>query len=375
MAISTVPTPLYVLYQQRDGFSTLTVTIVFAVYGVGVVTSLLLLGHVSDWVGRKRILVSALVLEITSTTVFLVWPALPGLIVGRLICGVAVGMITATATAHLNELDSAGRPGTGKGRFEIVSTMANVGGLGIGALISGVFAQYVPSPLRTPYLVFGVLLVAAVVAVVATPETVQKRTERQAWYPQRIQFGRGGRLTYFVGLGCILSAFAMFGLFTSVALGFVAGSLHHPSRALAGLIVFLVFGAAALTQLASSSLRQATRLAMGIAAEASGVVLVGTGIHSQSLTVFLIGGALAGAGAGILFKSAVSAVASSAEPSARGEALAGLFLFGYFGLIGPAVAVGIAIQHASVSTVVYWFCGTLLVVLAVTAALFIAERH
>src|SRR4051794_30765170 len=60
MAFSTVPTPLYPIYQQQDGFTPFTVTVVFAVYAVGVVTSLLLAGHVSDWIGRKRVLLPAL---------------------------------------------------------------------------------------------------------------------------------------------------------------------------------------------------------------------------------------------------------------------------------------------------------------------------
>ena len=57
LAFSAVPTPLYVIYQQRDHFSTLMVTVVYAVYALGVIGSLFLGGHVSDWVGRRRVLV------------------------------------------------------------------------------------------------------------------------------------------------------------------------------------------------------------------------------------------------------------------------------------------------------------------------------
>jgi MFS family permease len=155
MAFSTVPTPLYPLYQVRDGFSTFVITIVFAAYTVGVLTSLMLAGHLSDLVGRRKVLLTALALELTAALLFLVEPPLAVLLVARLITGLGLGMLTPTATAHLQELHQASRPGASPQRFEIVSTAANIGGLGIGPLIAGVLAQYVTAPLRLPYLIFA----------------------------------------------------------------------------------------------------------------------------------------------------------------------------------------------------------------------------
>src|SRR5713226_8732604 len=83
MGFSAVPTPLYVLYQQRDGISNLMVTVVYGVYAVGVIGSLFLGGHVSDWVGRKRVFVPALLINVLSALVFLLAPSLPGLLVAR----------------------------------------------------------------------------------------------------------------------------------------------------------------------------------------------------------------------------------------------------------------------------------------------------
>src|SRR5438067_8409372 len=108
MAFSTIPTPLYVLYQQRDGFSSFVVTVVFAVYAVGVIASLLLVGHVSDWVGRRRVLIPALGIEVLAAVLFVMWPALPGLIVARFVSGLGIGMITATAL--LRDLHALARP-------------------------------------------------------------------------------------------------------------------------------------------------------------------------------------------------------------------------------------------------------------------------
>jgi len=369
MAFSTVPAPLYPLYQRRDGFSAFTVTIVFAVYAVGVVTSLLLAGHVSDWIGRRRVLIPALGLEGLAAVLFLVWPALPGLLVARLVNGLAIGMITATATAHLHDLHSASRPGAGPGRFEVVSTAANIGGLGAGTLVAGFLAQFAGAPLRTPYLVFLVLILLGVVAVGLTPETVEDRRGQFRYRPQRIRVAGSDRPAYLVAAASAFMAFAIFGLFTSLAPGFVAGTLHEPSRLLAGVIVFVVFGAAALAQTAANRIGPGVRLALGLAGQATGLVVLAAGMKTASLPAFLIGGAVAGAGAGVLFKAAVGAVAAMAADDVRGEALAGLFLIAYTGTIVPTVGLGIATRGTSVTTAMLWFTGVLLLMLAATATL------
>src|SRR5579871_5752158 len=97
MGYNALPAPLYGLYQQRDGFSSFLLTVIFAAYAIGVVISLFCVGHLSDWHGRRRLFVPSLVTCMISAIVFLTWRALPGLIVGRFIGGLAVGMVTATA--------------------------------------------------------------------------------------------------------------------------------------------------------------------------------------------------------------------------------------------------------------------------------------
>ncbi|MFJ5265205.1 MFS transporter [Streptomyces sp. NPDC088387] len=369
MAFSTVPTPLYPLYQAHDGFSTFTVTIVFAVYAVGVLISLLLAGHVSDWVGRKKMMIAALVLELIALVLFLASTALPVLIVARLITGLGVGMLTATATAHLQELHTASRPRASTQRFEIVSTAANIGGLGLGPLIAGALAQYFGDPLHLPYAVFGVLLLMSVVAVVLSPETVEPPAVRPRYRPQRISADHGDRAGFIAAGAAGFAAFAVFGLFTSLAPGFVGGTLHHPSRALAGVIAFAVFGAAALAQTLTTRLDVRTRRNLGLLAQGVGVIGLAVGMHTANLAVFVTAGVVAGLGAGVLFKASVGAVAAMAAPAKRSEALAGFFTMSYFGLILPAVGMGIASQYVALTTAMNWFAGVLLLLLAAAAVL------
>lgn len=357
MAFGAVPTPLYPLYQARDGFSTFTVTIVFAVYAVGVLASLLLAGHVSDWVGRKKVLIAALALEVVAASLFLASSSLPVLIVARLVTGLGIGMLTATATAHLHELHTAHRPGASSQRFEIVSTAANIGGIGLGPLAAGLLAQCFGAPLRLSYLVFGVLLLIGIAAVAGTPETVQQKPVKPAYRPQRISADHGDPAGYIAASAAGFASFAVFGLFTSLAPGFVGGTLHHPSRALAGLIVFAVFGAAAVTQTLTSRLDTRVRRNIGLLAQAAGVVALAIGIHTANLALFVLAGIVAGLGAGMLFKASVGAVAAMAAPAKRSEALAGLFTIGYLGLALPAIGLGIATRYTTVTTAMTWFTG------------------
>jgi MFS family permease len=315
MAFSTIPTPLYVLYQQRDGFSSFVVTVVYA---VGVIIGLLLAGHVSDWMGRRRILVPALAVEVLAAGLFLLWPAVPGLVVARFVSGLGIGMITATATAYLRDLHALARPGAGTGRFEIVSTAANLGGLGIGTLLSGALAQFVGAPLVVPYAVLAGLLLLTIVGLGFAPETVQPPAVRPRYRPQHVSFRRGDRATALMAGAGVFAGFAVFGLFTSLAPGFVSATLHHDSRLLAGAVSFIAFGGATLAQMTTGRLADRTRMLAGILAQAVGLVVVAVAMEDANLAAFLIGGALAGAGAGVVFKSALAATwAELSRPGAE----------------------------------------------------------
>lgn len=340
MAFSTVPTPLYPLYAQRDSFSTFVVTVVFAVYAVGVMTALVLVGRISDAAGRKRVLVPALALESVAAVLFIVRPDLPGLLLARFVTGLGVGMLSAAATAYLHELHGRHRPERGSARFEIVSTAANIGGLGVGPLIAGVLAESTSAPLVVPYAVFLVLLLVAIGAVALAPETVERRVGEDPRSPRPTVRSLGAG--FWVAAGAAFASFSIFGVFTSVAPAFLASALDERSSALSGAIVFLVFGAAAVAQTATSALPAHRRLMAGILGEIVGLCVVVLGMTTRGLPLFLLGGALAGAAAGILFKGAVGTVVAETGPAQRGAALSALFLVAYLGLIVPVLGMGIA---------------------------------
>src|ERR1700741_4794549 len=137
MGFSTVPSPLYGLYRERDHFSLFMITVIYAVYAVGVIGSLLVAGPLSDWYGGRRLLLPALGVAIVSAIVFLVSKSLAGVLVGRLLNGIAIGIIVSTATAYLTDLDAVGRPQASARRAQLTASAIPVGGIGVGPLIAG----------------------------------------------------------------------------------------------------------------------------------------------------------------------------------------------------------------------------------------------
>jgi MFS family permease len=375
MAFSTLPTPLYALYQQRDGFSTVTVTVVFAAYAVGVMASLYLAGHVSDGLGRRRVVLAALALELLSAAFFLLWPEVPGLVVARFVSGLGVGAITATATAHLAELRGTSHPREHPGGAALVATAVNMGGLALGPLVAGALAEWGPSPLTTPYAIFVVLLAASAAAVALVPETVERGAGRYVYRPQRVSLPGDARSTFAAAAAGSVGAFAILGLFTSLAPTFLSGTLHESSRLLAGAVTFAVFAAAAVSQLALARLAARTQLVLGLALMSAGLIGVGIAVPVSSLALFVAGGITAGAGVGPVFRRSVATAGALAAPEFRGEVLAAIFLIAYAGLALPVLAVGAALVVVPGTVVLPVFALVVLVVVLWSGARVLAAEE
>jgi MFS family permease len=370
MAFSTVPTPLYPLYERQDRFGAFVGTIIFASYAVGVLVALFLAGHLSDWFGRKRLLLPAILLSIASALVFIGWTSVPALIVARLTCGLSVGVLTATATAHLDDLHRQARPNSSGVRATVVATAANLGGLGLGPLLSGLLTEHTVEPLRTPYLVFLGLLVLGAIAVLMTPETVAAAQPRPRYRPQRTSVPRHARPEFFAAAIAALITFAVFGLFTSLA-PVVLSSLRVASPTVSGVAAFLVFGSAGLAQILLARWAPRRQLLLGLLGLAVGMAVVTAAVWVANLALFLLGGAMAGAAAGTTVKGAMTTVLLLAVPHRRGETLTGLFLAAYLGLSIPVLGLGLAVQMIPVRVAVLVFAAVLLVATAFVARRFV----
>ncbi len=266
----------------------------------------------------------------------------------------------------------------GSRRAQVTATTANLGGLALGGLLSGALAQWIGDPLRVPFAVFTVALVLAWVALLAVPETRGRRSPQPRYRPQRVSVPAASRGRFFAAALGAAIAFAVFGLLTSLAPSFLAGTLHQRSHLLAGAVSFAVFAAAALAQTLTAS-----RATQELLATAIPTLLVGLGVltlavrlPAPSFGVFLAGDLVVGIGAGLMFKGAISTVSEIAAPEHRAEALAGLYLACYLGLAGPVIGLGALTQIASTRVSLLVFAGLLaLGILAATPALLGRDTH
>jgi MFS family permease len=278
-----------------------------------------------------------------STVLFLAADSVVVLLLARLLSGVATGIITATATAGLHELDT-GADGT---RSVRTATLANMGGLGLGPILAGVLAQVVGAPTRTAFWVYLALLVPVAAAVWRLPETVSHphRPRLQVHRPRLP--AASGRARFTQAAVLMFVAFSILGLFSSLVPAFLRDVLHEGNLAIVGVIVGSVFLIGATTQLALNPDRARKALVAAPVILIAGLAGIEAGLWAQSLGLFLAGTAVSGVGVGLAFKGAITATHDLADNEHRAGLTATLFLVAYTGLTIPTVIVGVLNQSLS----------------------------
>nr|ABS50473.1 NapR9 [Streptomyces aculeolatus] len=360
---TTLPTPLYGLYRQQIGFSELIVTVVFAVYAVGVIVALLVAGDFSDILGRRPILLCAAALAAGSALLFIFEQGLPQLFAGRVLSGFSAGLFSGTATAAVLDLAPPGR----RGRAAFAATAANMGGLGLGPLLSGILAQYAPWPLKLPFLVHLALLVAAAAAIWMLPETVHRTRPRPSLRPQGMTIPPAVRAVF---VPCALAAFAGFsvlGLFTAVAPDFMATVLDVHNLAVAGAVVFSVFCASTAGQLLMGSVSAAKALPLGCAVLVLGLLLIGASLLAESLPILVLGAVAGGAGQGLSFRAGLTLIGAAAPELQRSATLSAFFVFAYVGISLPVVGVGALTLELGVRDAGLVFAGCVILLVSAVA--------
>lgn len=337
MAGTTLPTPLYGLYRERIGFSELTVTVVFAVYAFGVIGVLLLVGDVSDAVGRRPVLLGGLGFAACSAVVFLAADDVLLLCLGRLLSGLSAGLFTGTATAYVLEL----APARHRGRAGFAATAANMGGLGCGPLLSGLLSQYAPRPLVLAFVVHLVLLALSFALVLVLPETVTDPRPLRSARPQRPELAPQVRRVFVPAALAAFAGFSLLGLFTSVSPAFLAEGLGVHNRAVVGLVVFAAFLASTLGQLLVPRLGTARAIPLGCLVLIAGLALLAGSLAWALAALLVLAALVGGAGQGMGLRGAVGEVAGASPPEHRGGALSALFVVAYFGISVPVIGVGL----------------------------------
>ena len=192
-------TPLLRVYRQVGGYSQLDVDVFLGAYVFGLIPGLLVAAALSDRMGRRPVLLAGLWAALLGTLLLSlgVHGGYPGIVTGRLLSGVAVGVAMSVGTSWMSELSVAGgRPGTGARRSAIWLTL----GFALGAASAGLLANYASPALTLPYLTHALLCVVAIVAVTGarTAETRPRTGERPRLRHLRVAAARHPRFLWVV---------------------------------------------------------------------------------------------------------------------------------------------------------------------------------
>ena len=359
LAASGAPTPLYDVYQQRWGFSPVTTTVVFGVYALAVLASLLTLGRLSDYVGRRPVLLAALAVQAASLAMFATADGVGGLMLARVIQGLATGAAIGAIGAAMLDID--------RERGALANALSPGLGTGSGALLSALLVRYLPAPTHLVYLVLIAVIAAQAVGVALLRETVTaSRVPASALVPD-VRLPRSVRGPVLAVTPVLFAVWALAGLYGALGPALVAALTGSSSVVLGGLSLTVLTATAASSVYLLRNVPARTVMVTGIAALVAGVAITLVALGTGSAALFFVGTAVSGVGFGSGFQGGIRTVVPAAAPHERAGVLSLLFTVSYLGMGVPAVAAGFLAVHGAGLTGAARDYGVAVIVLAALA--------
>ncbi|MBM7365568.1 MFS transporter [Gordonia hydrophobica] len=349
LGCSGLPSPLYPIYQEQWGMSPLTITVIFAVYAIGALGSALTVGPISDAVGRKPVLITALVLILTGLVLFLIANSAWVLIVARFLHGIAIGAITVTAGAALLDV----RPFAGA-RNGVASGVALNVGITITVIGAAAAAQWATSPLRIPYAIVIVVVAAMLAAVIALTEPHTERTGgrvrlRAPSIPKAIRAD-----FWFSGIG-IMAAWSVLGVFLSLYPALTQHATGHTSVMFVGIVVSAMAAAAAVSQWLGGRIDPRKAAIGGNLGMIVALMCAIWALASGSTAFIIIDSIVLGAVFGLAFGGSLRHLNDVAPPDARGAVMSAYYLLGYIAMGVPTVVAGALASALGTAQIFPWF--------------------
>ena len=373
LAASAAPTPLYVVYQDEWGFSATTLTLVFALYVFGLLATLLVFGRLSDHVGRRPVIAAAIALEVVAMLFFVVADGVPVLGGARVVQGVATGLAMTAMGAALVDLNPPENPSLAG----IVSGMAPIGGLAIGALAAGALVEYGPWSTSLIYLLILVGLAAAALVAWRMPETGSPRPG--ALGSLRPQLGVPPRLRpeLFALVPILIASWGLGGLYLSLGPSVAAEIFDLRNHVVGGLVVTLLCGTGAVVIYRLRAWELPRALMLSAVFLAAGLTVTLAGLVAETVVLAALGTLIAGIGFGASARGTFGTIASIALPEERGGLFAVFYVICYLAFSLPALAAGLASTEAGLrpTAIVYAAAALVLSLLAALAQHRLASRQ
>ena len=361
LAASGVPSPLYRVYQEEFGFSSGVLTTIFGVYSFALLASLLVVGGLSDHVGRRPVLVVAFVLEAAAMGLFLLADDVGWLLTARVVQGLATGALTSTLGAMLLDLQHRDRP-----LAAFVNSASPGLGLSVGAVGASLLAQLVTSPTDWVFGVLTVVFLLAAVGTLALPESSPRTPGALRSLRPLVRVPAANRRAFVVTLPIMVACWAVGGLFASLGPSLVADAFGIDNHLVGGLLILALNGTGVLGSLALRTSPPDRALLIGTLAFTAGMGGTIGSLFAASVPLLFTAAVVAGFGFGGAFLGAVALITSGVQPGHRAGLMSSIFVVGYLAFSIPAIAAGVAVGAIGLvrTTEIY---GTVVVVLGLLA--------
>ncbi|MET0931218.1 MAG: MFS transporter [Aeromicrobium sp.] len=362
---AAAPSPFYPVLQQELGFSAATMTAIFGVYAIALLVTLLLAGSISDHIGRRPVISGGFVVLAASMIAFWHADSVSMLFAARIVQGVSAGLLMSSLSAAVVDLEPPKRPGAAAS----LNSISPLGGLAIGALLSGLLLDHSSSALAT---VFGGITAVSLVIAAAVwllPETSPRHEGVLRSLIPRVGVPAAARAPFLRSSPALLAGWATGGLYLSLGAPLSAQELGGSSHLEQGLVVTVLTGTGSLTCYLVRQWTPRRITIVGTTALAVGTALTLVALAAGSYLGFLAAAVIAGSGFGASFLGIMRSVTPAAAPHQRGELFAAVFVVSYLAFGIPAVLAGIAAPHIGLAETTFIYGGAVVVLSASAAVL------
>lgn len=367
-ASGAAPTPLYHHYQLAFGLTAFMVTIIFAAYVLCLLAALLTVGSVSDYIGRRPAILSALILNVVAMIMFMAADSAVALVAARAVQGFATGLATAALGAAILDTD--------RSRGPVLNSITALFGLSAGTLGSAILVSYAPDPGQLVYLVL--LAVSAIEALVLwyMPETAMPRPGVLASLRPHVSIPQQAARVLLQVTPLTVATWALGGFYFSLMPSLVRAATGVASPLVGGLVVSTLTLSGALSVLLLRVVPAQRILSGSIVALVLGVAITLAGVQAQLVWLMLAGTVVSGAGFGAAFSGTMRTVLPLAEVDQRAGLLSTYYVEGYLSFSLPAVVTGFVAPLVGLVTVANIY-GTAVILMALASllAMVLANKH
>ena len=362
---ASVPSPLFVVFQGRWGFSPGMLTVAFSIYSLVLLVTLLVAGSLSDHLGRKPVIVAALAIQVASMALFLTADGIGGLLAARIVQGLSMGVVNGALSAAVIEAAPPARKALGC----LLTSISPLAGLATGAFVTGALLGVTDEAEIWAFGLLGGLFCLGAASTLLIPETATPVPGLLRSMVPSVHVTRSARDAFTRGLPLLLSNWALCGFVIALGPSLLRTVFGVSSGWLNGATVAVLCGAGAVSPLMLCGLPPGRMAVVGMAAVTAGVGLLLGSIGTGALALFFVGGAVAGAGLGASFSGLIQSLVPLTPLHERADLFAAIFLVTYLSLSVPPIAAGFAVPLTGFLGTTQTYLGAVLIVSATATVL------